>query len=580
MSFSLTFLNYSWLWPVLLGGLILGSVFFWKEWRTSGQHRLTIKIILSFIALISLALIILKPAVLGDGKENVIFILTKHFKQQDLDSLKKSYRRSTLIDYRNTQDLSKVKQASQVFLLGSGLPSFELWRLEETPVTYLPGKELSGIVKLNYKTQNLSGKNLEVDVEYANPKENHRVVLEDASGNVLDSIILSPLPKQSFKLSSPLNVAGKFVYSITEKDSTGKLLNRHPLPLRIETAEPLAILILNYYSIFEVKYLKRFLADFGYEVSVKNRITSGRFKFDFYNQQAKNLSRLNSSVLEYLDLVILDAETLQLLTTSEQNQIQNSVRNEGLGVLILGESRNSGTLGDKFKSAIRRDRATEVILDPWPEIELQKKAFNLERKLGLEDIHASGSKLISAYKRLGMGRVGMTALTNTWQLKLRGSDTIYQQIWSELIEKISKRSQKTTTWLPQQELAILDEPFKFKLKTKTELPVVKTGNMQSISLRQDVIQPKLWSGRTYPKNRGWQELRLEQDTTAIFPFYVYESTDWQAIQEHNNRTLNTRVFSKNFKKSITYKSLIAINPLWFFCSFLLSMGGLWIEPKL
>jgi hypothetical protein len=580
MSFSLTFLNYSYLWPVFVVCLIIGAVFIWKEWTTSGQHRLIIKIILSFAVLISLACIILKPAFLGPEKEKIVILLTEHFEQRQLDSLKQAYRKSTVWNYRSIDDLSKVKNASQIFLLGSGLASFDLWQLRETPVTYLPGKEVSGIVKLKYKTQNLTGRDIEISAEYANPTDKHQLILEDASGNALDSITLTFKDNQSLKLSAPLKVPGKFVYSITEIDSTGKVINRNPLPLEVKDAQPLNILILNYYSIFEIKYLKQFLSDLSYKVSVKNRITSGRFKFEFYNQKAKNLSRLNSSILEDFDLIIADAETLRLLPASEQNRIENSVRNEGLGVLILGETSRSRSLDGIFKSAIKSDRTTEVVLDQLPEVKVEKKPFQMESNFGLEPIHSSNSNFISAYKRLGVGRVGITALTNTWQLKLEGSNVAYQQIWSELVEQVSKRSKKNNTWFPQQELSTKDEPFKFKLETSAKLPTVITNNKHQISLRQDLINPRLWSGRTYPQNQGWQELRLEQDSTASYSYFVHGPKDWKTIKAYNNRILNTRMFSGDSKDSASYKSLVAINPLWFFCLFLIGMGGLWIEPKL
>ena len=580
MNTSLTFLNSSWFWPALVGWLILMLVFFWKEWKTSGRHRLILKMLIAAIALTSLLLVILEPAFEKPAKGKVIILITEHFDQDQMDSLQKKYKRATLIDYRQGKDLLHLKQANQVFVLGSGLSDYDLHLLNNLPASYLPGQAIPGIVRLKYSKQNLSGEVLNIRGELSKPKSTRQLVLEDASGNALDSVVITPGEDQRFSLSASLKVPGDFVYALLEKDSTNNVIRTNPLPLSVGVSKTLNILIISYQPTFEIKYLKNFLAEQEHAVAVKTRITRNKFKYEFFNRSKTNLSSFDSAMLEDFDLLIMDNASWKSTSRTQRAILSQSIENEGLGLLRLGNS-NRSTLNDEFNGInYSTDRSTEVILDQLHEVTFSKELLKLKSSFGLQDIHRSESDLISAYYRKGKGRIGTTVLTQTWQLKLEGKEKAYQQVWSELVEQISKRNPRTMSWTALQQFAFKDEPFKIELETSIKDPKVWTEEKYQVPLRQDLYDPERWDARIYPKTSGWHEMKAEQDTLSSFKYYVHKNQDWKSITAYQNKRSNSRFFSKHHVENNQKRYLAAIHPIWFFIVFLLAIGGLRFEPKL
>jgi hypothetical protein len=579
MSSNLTFLDASWFWPVLICWLILLLFFVWKEWSQAGKRRFVLKISLIILAISSLAFIALKPAIYEEVREENVLILTADFKQDQLDSLKKVYRKIKIVDYRKEEILPELKTSKQIFVLGRGISDFDLYQFDDLPVTYLPGDTLAGIVKLNYNHESRVGNSLRVQGRFLKPKSGSQLILEDAGGTGIDSLVFTSEKNKNFSLETELKVFGNYVFNITEKDSLGEVLSRNTLPIRIAKEEALRVLILNSYPTFEIKYLKNFLAESGHELVVKNRITAGRFKFEFFSTENTRLGSLNEKKLEDFDLLISDAGALRNLSSSETSALQNSIRETGLGLFMLEEANTLNSLVDFSVFELERVSGTETEIDNLPEVSIAKQPFKLKEAVGLEEIHNSNSGILSGYKRLGQGRVGTTLLENTWQLQLEGRQEAYQQIWSQLVEQISKRTSVAASWEARTDFAFKDQAFEFQLRTSVENPRVRDENEHLIPLKQDLNNSELWTGKTYPQKTGWQELKIEQDT-SVFNYFVYKAEDWQALQSYRTSEENKRFFQQEIVEEKSVKMPIAVNPLWFFGIFLISMGGLWLEPKL
>ncbi|MDX1719011.1 MAG: hypothetical protein R3353_02535 [Salegentibacter mishustinae] len=538
------------------------------------------KIFLIILAISSLAFIALKPAIYKEVREGNVLILTEDFKQDQLDSLKKVYRKIKIVDYRNDEILPEFKTSKQIFVLGRGISDFDLYQLEDLRVTYLPGDTLAGIVKLNFNDQSRVGKNLRVQGRFLKSKPGNQLILEDAGGTAMDSIVFTSEKNKNFSLETELKVSGNYIFNITEKDSLGEVLSRNALPIRIAKEEALRVLILNSYPTFEIKYLKNFLAESGHELVVKNRITAGRFKFEFFNTENTSLGSLNDEVLEDFDLLISDAGALRNLSSSETSALQNSIRETGLGLFMLGEANTLNSVGNFSVFELERVSGTETEIDNLPEVSIAKQPFQLKEAIGLEEIHSSNSSILSGYKRIGQGRIGTTLLENTWQLQLEGRQEAYQQIWSQLVEQISKRTSVAASWEARTDFAFKDRAFEFKLRTSVENPRVRDENEHLIPLKQDLNNSELWTGKTYPQKTGWQKLKIEQDSTSVFNYFVHNAEDWQALQSYRTSEENNRFFQQEIVEEKSVKMPIAVNPLWFFGIFLISMGGLWLEPKL
>ena len=84
----LSFVNNHWFWYVVIAAILLWLVFTWKERQQRNTSKLYLKLALSFVALTSLALIVLRPLVISKLDTHTMVVLTKGYDSKQLDSLK------------------------------------------------------------------------------------------------------------------------------------------------------------------------------------------------------------------------------------------------------------------------------------------------------------------------------------------------------------------------------------------------------------------------------------------------------------------------------------------------------------
>lgn len=580
MTNKITFLNEPLFWPVLIGAAVVLVVFIWKDWVQSGNRRFLLKSVLAFFAVASLALIALKPALPSKEAAGKFVLLTSGHQSSKLDSLKKRYKKLEVQEYKSGQPVSnELRSAENVFVLGHGLKAYDLWQLEEIPVTYLGGSPPKGVVKLHYRQENSVGDKFLLKGLQLNPEKGNRLVLQGPGGAGLDSVSLNAEEKQNFQFEAELKVEGNYIYNLLEKDSLGAILSSDPVPLKVAKKNTLRILVLNSFPSFETKYLKNFLAEAGHELTVKSQITRGRFKYEFFNTGRTPLGTLSENILQAFDLLILDAGSLNTLSSGEMMALEKSVRETGLGVFIQPGDGLFSSPGRSPELNFESAPGTEVRSVQWPGDILTRHSFRIREEFGLQPVHTAEGLILSAYMRLGQGRIGSSVFTDTYQLLLLdGKSNTYRELWSQLIENISKKEDPAMEWEASDILGFKEEPFDFKLRTADPIPVVKNNNGNHLSLTQKLELPFLWTGTTWPRQTGWNTLR--QDTTAVFDFYVSDTTHWRSLAAYKDIAANKRYFDRLEPMGKENRFLEPISLLWFFGLFLICVGGVWLEPKL
>tara|TARA_R110002020_G_scaffold85914_1_gene211610 strand:- start:38660 stop:40402 length:1743 start_codon:yes stop_codon:yes gene_type:complete len=577
---NLSFANTSYLWPVLGGAVLLLLIFIWKERKSPQNNRFWLKITAIFLAIISLALIALKPQTTQIAQLGTGIILTENYKPKTLDSLKKLHKRAAILNYTAGKSLhNALDSLSTIYVLGNGLKPFDLRQLDSVSANYVGGKNLNGITKLQYKQQNRVGDELLVNAFYEQPGNGNKIILQGPGGADLDSVNLSQGDSQILRLKSQLKAKGNFVYSIVEKDSLGKVQTTDPLPVQVNEKEKLRILIVNGFPTFETKYLKNFLAEAQNEVTVRSQVTKGKFVFENYNTASKNISALSERNLEDFDLLIIDANSLKSLSKSQKSGLEEAITGQGLGVFIQPDTDFYRFQGDFSDFTFSQDGNEIVNLDLAKRLTMNKYPFQITSQFGLEPIQKSGNEIISAYKQYGLGRIATTVLSNTYQLVLEGDEEQYKKLWSETITAVGKKKQSSAEWEVSY-FGVQNEPFNFRLRTKISEPRVYIRNGYDIALRQDVDVSSLWRGTMYPHKTGWNSLVMQQDSTQVAHLFVTDSVKWHAMFARQTIHANKTYVSKRKNMDLQGQSKQPVNPLWFYLLFIFGMGFLWLEPKL
>lgn len=566
--------------PIFFAGVLLYLVFLWKEWTGKTGRRLYMKMIAGLIAILALAMIALQPHIRTPEKISYTGILSQGYQKAQQDSLKEVYKNIRFIDYKPGQDLSTdIKKGQKVFILGTGLATFDLWQLDENQVHILSAMDLKGVSRLKYASENVVGNDFIVTGEFRKAPKDHQLLLTGPGDTPLDSIRLQESETQRFRLKGQHLAEGNYVYKLVEKDRTGNRVSTSPLAVSISAKTKLKVLMVNQFPSFETKYLKNFLAESGHQVIVRSQVSKDRYKYEYFNSLQRGAFRLTSKTLSDVDLLIIDAASMRMASKSVLKSLQTAMLKQGLGVFIQTDADSYNGNIPLFDCSFLEQADKDIIVDMEPRPRLNKYPYIFKNDPLLKSIHKSEAGIIMAYKRFGAGRIGTTILQNTYELVLEGNTRVYQTIWSRAISMMSKRKKTETDWEQDEMMVYQDAPFQFQIKTFQENPVVRNTDRTRIPLARDMELTQVWGGTTFPRKLGWNKLMLEQDSTAVFDFYVIDTAQWTSLNAVKRVNENLRYFDQPVAADERTESQRPIKLWWFFIAFLLAMSCLWLEPK-
>lgn len=589
----MSFLNSAIFWPVIVGILLLAVVFTFKEWPTRSASGFARRLCLGVLALLGLAQIALEPAYWKAAKKETIILATPGTSDAQLDSLKRVNRRAKIIEYKPGMDRSGELAGKSVFLLGHGLASYDLWQTAGAEVVFLEAPTPSGVVRLQQSESGVLGYPIEVRGSYAKPDKGTSLFLLDPGGNPVDSLLLNEEPETGitageipFKLEAQPQVAGNLLYYLEERDSSGARLRTNPIPFRISGPSPRNILILNTFPTFETRRLKEFLTASGASVLIRSQLTRGAYKFEYINREARPVYRLNAESLEGFQLVICDTGSLLNLSANSLAALQEAIRNRGLALLVQPDAGYFSRNSSFGRLPFIRDNQESFTLTAQ-DVVVQKYPYRPALQFPEERITTREGELLGVYRPSGLGRILGSVLKDTYQLPLQGNQASYNALWTALLNAALPPAEQGLQWEAQTELPRIDAPFRFQLRTTSDATRVRDDSGNVIPLIQDFHLPYLWEGTDYPLAPGWNRLSAVEsgeDATpgnpANFDFYTFGDEDWQALEAATRLGTNRDHFSQQSGNPKAAMEVAAISPIWGFILFLLSMGWLWLEPRL
>ncbi|HAF76293.1 MAG TPA: hypothetical protein DCG42_03145 [Maribacter sp.] len=577
---GISFVQKELLLPIISSGVLLFAAFIFKEWQTRNKGRFTLNAIVAFITLFALILIILEPSKEVEVQHKQGLLLTEGYRAEQQDSLGAIYEGIQVLEYNHKQSVRRALDSlTSLVVIGDGVAPYDFYKFDSIPTSYLANEITPGITKVKFNDHLVLGDEFRLSGTYAKSKSGSILVLQDSRGNCLDSILLKDKSSQNFSLKTVPKVSGDFIFQLSQKDSVGKVLASNPLPITIRVKEPIRVLIVNTFPTFETKYLKNFLADQGYEVTIRTQLTKGKYKFEYFNTKASPIYQFTEENLSKFNVVITDTETYFNFGKTVKNRFEHSIRENGLGFFIQ-PTELLFKLGKAMPYfSFKSDGVNELQL-PNSTVNIEKYPFTFNETFAVNAIDSNELGKLSYYKQLGLGRVATTTLLNSYQLLLQGKDQVYKSIWTQILDKIVQRKEQAVAWQSQTELPKVGEPFSFVLRTGLEDFQVINTEEKRIPLLQDGNVSFKYSGTTYPKKAGWNTLEVEGDSTTQFSYYVYDADDWKSLSASNTRAANTKKFGKEIKENRTVMVNRPISLLLLYILFLLGIGWLWLSPKL
>ncbi len=555
--------------------LALLSFVIWVEWRRPLKFK-SWRLLAGVLLIISLAGILFVPSIRSQ-RSSIVIVKSVGFQQHVLDSLQSQFRfaefyTSSQLDRTQAPNKLAEMNASSVLVVGNGLSAAEADLLHDVSLQFFPGQIPEGIIDLQLPDHPVVNRRNFVE-GVCNVAQPSFLVLEGPGGKE-DSVHLSKNGKQNFRISFTPRETGQITYQLRLNQK------REKLPIQVYPQTTRKIIFIQYFPTFETRYLKAFL-------SKKNRLTSryqvskNNFRFEFINAPATRIDRLSTEMLNTFDLLVVDSDAFSALSSNEEQNIIESVRN-GLGVLFLfNESPLSNRkISNWLKIDFEKVYTDSAHVKLFTHSAVPFSAWPAKPTSGdLIQVIQNNSRVLSGYRYLGLGKIGFQLLQETYRLQLEGDSLGYQKLWNEIVAQTSRTDASQNKVRLITDFPVYpNQPVEFEIISSTEKPTLLHNNV-TIPLKEDERIDDVWYARVWPDEPGWHEVKIAGDSVS-FNYFVSENGAWSSLEGMHSVERTKRMAqnsNKNAELLVVYKPL---SKLAWYILFILVAGFLWLAPKL
>ncbi|SES73920.1 hypothetical protein [Hymenobacter actinosclerus] len=499
--------------------------------------------------------------------------------------------------FRNASAIrAKLPGLRRLHVLGRGLPAADVPALAGLELHPHADAPAAGFRQATWDARPTLGEAWVVSGSFAAAQAGPVWLRLRAAGTVRDSARL-PGGTGAFRLSFTPRAAGRAVYAL-EARSSGRALVREPVPIEVQAPEPLRVLLLAATPSFELRFLKDYLAGRQYAVALRTGLSRGLTQTEFLNlPNPPALGSLSPALLARFDVVITDAATLASLGGSETAALRTAVANGTAGLLLLADA---PTLPRQLPGGAAfglqaRPAAAAATAQPlrWPAAPAGATALvpaTLRPATNLRPLISSGSggQLVAAARRLGLGAVVVSTITETFPWQLRGQPAVYGAYWSCLLGAARPPRPAALSIALLSHWPRPNTPLELRIAGATAGPLTLAGpNGATVAAarRPDARVPE-WSSATYwPATAGWHEARVG---AARHWFYVYAPGQWRGPEQPRWQLAAAQAATTT--PGVAAAAAADAPPTtaghetwprwWGYALFLVGAGLLWLEEKL
>lgn len=331
----------------------------------------------------------------------------------------------------------------ELVIIGQGLPARDR-DIALPPLRFLPGTAPRGLVELQAPPLLSPGAAFTV-YSRVQGMPDVRVELLDPAGHRVDIVNADATGRVALNASA--RDPGDVSFTLRVLDGSGKVLDQLPVPVRVRATTAPTIRLLAGAPGPELKYLQRWGTDIGAKLQTSMLIGGGL-------QLGDAPAALDAASLARIDLLLLDERRLAGLSSAQRGTIAEAVRG-GLGVLV----RTSGTLDAGARRTLREwglearggDQTRQVVLRTMTDAEQNKtqlavERFNLEFGSSVVPLlRAADGSAIGGWRALGLGRVGVLPITDSYTLILAGHAEMHAELWNAALARLARPLPETTS---------------------------------------------------------------------------------------------------------------------------------------
>lgn len=567
--------------------VLLGLV--WVELKRPVKAFLFLRILATVMAVVALYLLMMPFPFWGSEKgKKAIIVLAEGYHQDSVKQfLKKEQHEIPQYDLNNVSN-ELLNDVSTIHLFGNGFKDTDQVDLPKVPILFHATDQQTGVQNIHWQHNLISGSTLLVQGSCLNLKNKPLKLILYGWNQRIDSIEIGVGKLQQFSFAVQPENIGRGIYRlalVAGKDS----IEKETIAYQVQLAKALKVLMLGASPDFESKFLKNWLADFGYTVISKTSVSKEKFQQTYSNAGQLKFEKLTTALLDEQDLIITDEAAIQALPSSELGLLKEAIAAKGIGLILNADSAISkknfiGELvtvrsADSNKVSIKVSKLGES--NSAASINL-KHPYQIIDQKGMQPLFLDQQKRIfAAVTVFGKGKLLVNTLqkTSTWLLAANKND--YRNYWTALIDQVAKKESAIETWTSSTDLPRADEAIRFTAQTNSSSVPQLSIQHQEIAAKQNALLPSNWEAIYWSGEAGWQTMIGTNGT--ISDWYLYPKESWKTIYA-SKQISKTRDYLKNRvsntgAKDGELRKASPIQPIYLFLIFLLSMAFLWVERK-
>jgi hypothetical protein len=595
------------IWVIIISVLLLVFLF-WKEIKRTNKQRLTWRLLASLIAVSSLVFLAIPVSFKGKKNsvaQNEILLLTDGFSKDNLDKYRGSsphkpliytadetvFKREKSPDIRFVADLDTWQKTipanATLHILGFGLSEDNLQSLNQKPVRFTAPELPSGIQKINWIHRLNAGENFRVQGSFLNQTGDKIKLVLKGLNTGLDSVEIGAKRSMDFSFSTIPKQSGQAVFRLVALSGKDTIENE-PIPIQIEPAKTLKVLMLSASPDFESRFLKNWLAENAYGVAARSTISKNKTTTAFANLNKLPLEKITQGLLQNFDVLITDAAAFASLSKPETAAIVAQTSAKGMGLIFRADSSGNASFISKnfpvYQSDMLQKQLTLKLKDEANthlNILVDRPVF-IRNQSGTQNIvQDEAAHLLVNSKLYGSGKLLLSTLNNTFSWQLSGKPAAYSAFWSMLLSKAAKKvGRKENVFTP----FLPDKNSMVPIMLETSNPIASAKvNGTAITFSQNPAIPFLQEGFYWPDKAGWQT--VSGGGMSAQSIYIFENTNWRSLKAEQ-KIRSTQQYAQQFVamqqnfQNQQKEERIFIPSFWFYLLFLLSCTFLWFETKL
>jgi hypothetical protein len=584
---------------VVIVCVMVAALAVWKEYVRINKAHLILRVLAVLIAVIALACIALPLTYRVNAPQQNIHeavLLTPGF---NADSLNK-YNNSRLFTLDKTIKNDKVKLLSsiseltadstltQLRILGDGLNKDQLQQLNHLPVIFKPEEFKQGITAISWNEKLKAGDELNIQGSFKNTSAKKAKLLLKGLSTSLDSVTVEPGSTAAFYLKSIPKISGRAVFNLLAI-AGADTLEKESLPLQIEPAKPLNVLMLTSSPDFESRFLKNWLSENGYAVAVRSMISKDKFSTEFINLPRFSFDHLSARIINKFDVLIGDLAVLKSLKGQEAAALKSEVTQRGLGIIIKADStmRSDSWLQSNFPAGRLQGKDTlpssiYITGNDQKLAKLSNSLVDIKFQTGTQPlINDEHGHLLASNILAGNGKLVFTTLNSTFNWMLSGNKNDYAALWSVMINKAARKIPATENWAVLTAVPSVASPVNLQLQGAAS--TVSIIGVANISPQQNPMLPFENKYIYWPQSAGWQSIK--QNNGSLNWWYVYPHNEWKGLralqkQADTKNYIEKDIIVNNVTKQIQKNVRNTVPKIYFYVLLLLTCAFLWAEAKI